>query len=112
MIYTIKNGIINIIIAQVANLLRKRLYIMKKFNFNFLAHKVIGLMSLALGIHFIVAHFNKVFPFGLGFENNELMFIWAYTGCFIGAAFVAYGIMQLFHKTVTKFLRKIERGEI
>lgn len=93
-------------------MIKEVVYIMKKITINFLMHKLIGMLSLVLGIHFMVAHFNKVFPFGFGFENNALMFIWAYTGCFIGAAFVAYGIMQLFHKTVTKFFRKIERGEI
>ena len=85
---------------------------MKKKTARFLGHKLIGLISLALGIHFMIAHSNKVFPFGLGFENNIFMFIWAYTGCFIGAAFATYGIAQLFHRTFNKILDKIERGEI
>lgn len=85
---------------------------MKKKTAMFLGHKVIGLMALTLGIHLLVSHYNKVFPFGFGSANNELMFMWAYTGCFIGAAFATYGIAQLFHRTFNKILDKIERGEI
>ena len=75
--------------------------------------KLIGIISLSLGIHFMVAHFNKVFPFGFEFEknalNNALMFIWAYTGSIQGVLLVTYGIERLFHETVDKILNKIER---
>lgn len=79
----------------------------KKTAFRFIRRKLIGLISLSLGIHFIIAHANKVFPFGLGVENNIFMFIWAYTGGLIGVVFATYGIAQLFQRTVNKILDKI-----
>ena len=85
---------------------------MKKRTAMFLDHKVIGLMALTLGIHLLVSHYNKVFPFGFGSANNELMFIWAYVGPFIGMVVVTYGLLQLFHKTYTKLIKKLECGEI
>ncbi len=70
----------------------------------FLLGKIFAIAMLTMGIHCVVAHFNKVLPFGIVSENMNLWFIWAYTGWLIGGFMVAYGLMKLFEHTINKWL--------
>ncbi len=110
MTYVRKNGIININIARVANLLRKRFCNMKKKTARF--HKLIGLISLTLGIHFSVAHFVHVLPFGLESTSKFIMFSWAYLGGIIGIAFIIFGISNIVNidKIIDYIIDKIGIG--
>ena len=73
----------------------------------FLLGKIFAIAMFVTGIHFVVAHFNKVLPFGIVSENMGLWFIWAYTGWFIGSYMAVYGIIKLFECTIDKWLETL-----
>lgn len=66
--------------------------------------KIFAIAMLVVGINFMVAHFNKVLPFGIMSENVGLWLIWAYSGWFIGECMIIYGAMKLFELTIERWL--------
>lgn len=73
----------------------------------FLITKLFAIAMIGLGIHCVVAHFNKVLPFGIVSDDMALWFIWAYTGWLIGGFMVVGGIMKLFEHTINKWLETL-----
>lgn len=73
----------------------------------FLLGKIFAIAMLGVGIHCVVAHLNKVLPFGIVSENMALWLMWAYAGWFIGAILIVYGVMKLFELTINRWLRTL-----
>lgn len=70
----------------------------------FILTKIFAIAMLGVGIHCMVAHFNKVLPFGIVSENTGLWVIWAYTGWFIGGCLVTYGLYKFFERQIYKWV--------
>lgn len=75
--------------------------------YSFLLGKIFAIAMLVIGGHCMVAHFNKVLPFGIVSDDMALWFIWAYTGWFIGGSMIAWGIMKLFEHTINRWLKTL-----
>lgn len=75
--------------------------------YSFLLGKIFAIAMLVTGIHCMVAHYNKVLPFGIVSDDMALWFIWAYTGCFIGGGMLVCGIIKLFEHTINRRLKTL-----
>lgn len=83
---------------------------MKKTILGALINKAIAVITVCLGVHFLVSYLNKVLPFGLELSLDTsafgtiIWFIWGYGGLFISIILIVCGIKNFIGK---KLLNKI-----